>query len=240
MLSTIRSTILPNSSMSIRKSIASVHCLSPVSPGLPRKPRRDPGFIIGFPIWLTVAFVYSGGEEVLLDVGGQDATEAFEDVGHSDEARETLEKFYVGSVKRKVSRYFRASPDHPPISVVSACHSTWALTNAISAWRSHPQGYCLGRRSSRRYKRCRFGHCAVRLRLRRRSCRLLWLPIPAKPGSQGIREYRVPSFTIDYWNDWYSQGVKGKGSSKRRRMSDHAVYMVAICFFNPRIASTNF
>ncbi|KAJ8121184.1 hypothetical protein O1611_g10168 [Lasiodiplodia mahajangana] len=36
-----------------------------------------------------------------LDVGGQDATEAFEDVGHSDEARETLEKYYVGTVKRK-------------------------------------------------------------------------------------------------------------------------------------------
>lgn len=44
----------------------------------------------------------SGGEEVLLDVGGQDATEAFEDVGHSDEARETLEQLKVGVLKRKV------------------------------------------------------------------------------------------------------------------------------------------
>ena len=42
----------------------------------------------------------SGGEEVLLDVGGQDATEAFEDVGHSDEAREILDGLIVGSVKR--------------------------------------------------------------------------------------------------------------------------------------------
>ncbi|RJE16653.1 Cytochrome b5, partial [Aspergillus sclerotialis] len=41
-----------------------------------------------------------GGEEVLLDVGGQDATEAFEDVGHSDEAREILEGLKVGSLKR--------------------------------------------------------------------------------------------------------------------------------------------
>jgi cytochrome b5 len=41
-----------------------------------------------------------GGEEVLLDVGGQDATEAFEDVGHSDEAREILEGLKVGTVKR--------------------------------------------------------------------------------------------------------------------------------------------
>lgn len=44
----------------------------------------------------------SGGEEVLLDVGGQDATEAFEDVGHSDEAREILEKLLIGKLKRVV------------------------------------------------------------------------------------------------------------------------------------------
>lgn len=47
---------------------------------------------------------HSGGEEVLLDVGGQDATEAFEDVGHSDEAREILEGLLVGPLKREVSR----------------------------------------------------------------------------------------------------------------------------------------
>jgi cytochrome b5 len=33
-------------------------------------------------------------------VGGQDATEAFEDVGHSDEAREILEGLKVGTLKR--------------------------------------------------------------------------------------------------------------------------------------------
>lgn len=44
----------------------------------------------------------SGGEEVLLDVGGQDATEAFEDVGHSDEAREILDAMIVGTIKRAV------------------------------------------------------------------------------------------------------------------------------------------
>ena len=47
----------------------------------------------------------SGGEEVLLDVGGQDATEAFEDVGHSDEAREILQGLLVGTLKRTVSCY---------------------------------------------------------------------------------------------------------------------------------------
>lgn len=44
---------------------------------------------------------HPGGEEVMLDVGGQDATEAFEDVGHSDEARETLDQLLVGKLKRQ-------------------------------------------------------------------------------------------------------------------------------------------
>ena len=33
-------------------------------------------------------------------MGGQDATEAFEDVGHSDEAREILDGLIVGNLKR--------------------------------------------------------------------------------------------------------------------------------------------
>lgn len=45
----------------------------------------------------------SGGEEVILDVAGQDASEAFEDVGHSDEARESLDELLVGTLKRAVS-----------------------------------------------------------------------------------------------------------------------------------------
>ena len=55
---------------------------------------------------------YSGGEEVLLDVGGQDATEAFEDVGHSDEAREILDGMLVGTLKRQVRPF--SSPFHSP------------------------------------------------------------------------------------------------------------------------------
>lgn len=47
----------------------------------------------------------------MLDVGGQDATEAFEDVGHSDEAREILEGLLVGKLKRQVRIFYT-----PPIS----------------------------------------------------------------------------------------------------------------------------
>ena len=38
---------------------------------------------------------HPGGEEVLLEQGGKEATEAFEDVGHSGDARELMKKYKV-------------------------------------------------------------------------------------------------------------------------------------------------
>lgn len=49
----------------------------------------------------------------MLDVAGQDATEAFEDVGHSDEARETLDQLYAGTLKRQVRKTIGNSPLPP-------------------------------------------------------------------------------------------------------------------------------
>jgi len=65
--------------------------------------KKDLLLVIHDKVYDTSSFVdeHPGGEEVLLDVGGQDATEAFEDVGHSDEAREILEGLLVGTLKRQ-------------------------------------------------------------------------------------------------------------------------------------------
>jgi len=65
--------------------------------------KKDLYMVIHDKVYDTSAFVdeHPGGEEVLLDVGGQDATEAFEDVGHSDEAREILDGLLVGTLKRQ-------------------------------------------------------------------------------------------------------------------------------------------
>lgn len=41
----------------------------------------------------------SGGGELISDIAGQDATEAFVDVGHSEEAAEILETLCVGTLK---------------------------------------------------------------------------------------------------------------------------------------------
>ncbi|XP_006780189.1 cytochrome b5 isoform X2 [Neolamprologus brichardi] len=41
---------------------------------------------------------HPGGEEVLLEQAGADATESFEDVGHSLDAREMLQQYYIGEL----------------------------------------------------------------------------------------------------------------------------------------------
>lgn len=40
----------------------------------------------------------------MLDVAGQDATEAFNDVGHSDEAREILSRMHIGDLNASVRK----------------------------------------------------------------------------------------------------------------------------------------
>eukprot|EP00124_Ichthyophonus_hoferi_P005664 Ihof_evm2s889 gene=Ihof_evmTU2s889 len=38
---------------------------------------------------------HPGGEEILLECAGTDATQAFEDIGHSTDAVRQLDEFYV-------------------------------------------------------------------------------------------------------------------------------------------------
>jgi len=41
---------------------------------------------------------HPGGEEVLLEQAGGDATEAFEDVGHSTDARDLMKDYLIGDI----------------------------------------------------------------------------------------------------------------------------------------------
>lgn len=51
-----------------------------------------------FSIFLLLFFQHPGGEEVLLEQAGNDGSEAFEDVGHSSDARELMEKYKIGEI----------------------------------------------------------------------------------------------------------------------------------------------
>lgn len=68
----------------------------------------------------------------MLDVAGQDASEAFEDVGHSDEARETLEALKVGTLKRQVCLISLLPCIHPfPTLNPDSCRM---LTTLCAGW----------------------------------------------------------------------------------------------------------
>lgn len=53
---------------------------------------------------------------MLLDEAGKDATESFEDVGHSDEARDIMSKLYVGEYQAGVSDFAGSQP-HPSFTL---------------------------------------------------------------------------------------------------------------------------
>lgn len=44
-----------------------------------------------------------GGEEVLLEMAGQDATEPYDELGHSENADKMLLRYYIGELQEQVS-----------------------------------------------------------------------------------------------------------------------------------------
>uniref|UniRef100_A0A9J8BS34 Cytochrome b5 type B n=1 Tax=Cyprinus carpio carpio TaxID=630221 RepID=A0A9J8BS34_CYPCA len=61
---------------------------------------KDTWLIIHDKVYDITGFMeeHPGGEEVLLEQAGADATESFEDVGHSTDAREMLQQYYIGEL----------------------------------------------------------------------------------------------------------------------------------------------
>uniref|UniRef100_A0A7M4FW08 Cytochrome b5 type B n=1 Tax=Crocodylus porosus TaxID=8502 RepID=A0A7M4FW08_CROPO len=81
----------------------------------------------GRPLIGRASCTHPGGEEVLLEQAGRDATESFEDVGHSIDAREMLKQCYIGEVhpcdrKNEGSK----DPDATPGNQLSSW-STWLI-----------------------------------------------------------------------------------------------------------------
>uniref|UniRef100_A0AC34QUL2 Ubiquitin carboxyl-terminal hydrolase n=1 Tax=Panagrolaimus sp. JU765 TaxID=591449 RepID=A0AC34QUL2_9BILA len=71
---------------------------------------------------------HPGGEEVLLDAGGQDATEAFNDVGHSADAKEMMKDYLIGRIPADDSRNAKA-----PV-VQSTNNTTWTEIFTSPTW----------------------------------------------------------------------------------------------------------
>lgn len=41
---------------------------------------------------------HPGGEEILMEYAGKDATQAFHDIGHSDGAKEEMKRYFKGNL----------------------------------------------------------------------------------------------------------------------------------------------
>ncbi|XP_044055833.1 cytochrome b5 isoform X2 [Siniperca chuatsi] len=75
---------------------------------------------------------HPGGEEVLLEQAGADATESFEDVGHSTDAREMLLQYYIGEVNMDDRKKDTEKEVHDTNSGESSSWTTWLIL-AIAA-----------------------------------------------------------------------------------------------------------
>uniref|UniRef100_G3T4U2 Cytochrome b5 n=1 Tax=Loxodonta africana TaxID=9785 RepID=G3T4U2_LOXAF len=77
---------------------------------------------------------HPGGEEVLREQAGGDATENFEDVGHSTDAREMSKTFIVGEL-HPADRSKLTKPSETLITTVDSNSSWWTnwVIPAISA-----------------------------------------------------------------------------------------------------------
>ncbi|XP_048402427.1 cytochrome b5 [Stegostoma tigrinum] len=74
---------------------------------------------------------HPGGEEVLFEQAGGDATESFEDVGHSSDAREMLKQYFIGELDL-ADRRKEYSKD--VLITTTSSHSSWWTNWLIPAF----------------------------------------------------------------------------------------------------------
>lgn len=78
---------------------------------------------------------HPGGEEVLLEQGGDYATESFEDVGHSTDARELMKQYKIGDLEEsgheKKTSQVRTTAQSPEGASESSW-SSWLVPLAIA------------------------------------------------------------------------------------------------------------
>lgn len=76
---------------------------------------------------ISILCKHPGGEEVLLEQAGKDATESFEDVGHSTDAREMLKQYYIGEVHPHDRKKEGSKDQNMTSSGQASFWSTWLI-----------------------------------------------------------------------------------------------------------------
>jgi len=79
---------------------------------------------------------HPGGEEVLLEQGGGDGTESFEDVGHSSDAREMRKQYLIGELveEDKKAKHPKVAPTIKVDQSIflSPTWTNWLIPTAIA------------------------------------------------------------------------------------------------------------
>ncbi|TKR81332.1 hypothetical protein L596_015215 [Steinernema carpocapsae] len=68
---------------------------------------------------------HPGGDEVIAELAGQDATDGFNDVGHSSDARDMAKEYLIGRLPEDETATVVQDPTKPPVIKASACGDSW-------------------------------------------------------------------------------------------------------------------
>ncbi|KAK2164065.1 hypothetical protein LSH36_69g03040 [Paralvinella palmiformis] len=110
---------------------------------------KDLWFTIHDKVYDVTKFIeeHPGGEEVLLEQGGGFATESFEDVGHSTDARELMKTYEIGEVaeadregKKSSTKTTPSSPEGSNQNVLMS----WLVPLAIAIGAAFVYRYFVG------------------------------------------------------------------------------------------------
>ncbi|XP_040900394.1 cytochrome b5 [Toxotes jaculatrix] len=95
---------------------------------------NDTWLIIHDKVYDITSFLeeHPGGEEVLLEQAGADATESFEDVGHSTDAREMLQQYYIGELHMDDRKKEKPKEVHATNSGESGSWTTWLIPAIVA------------------------------------------------------------------------------------------------------------
>lgn len=77
---------------------------------------------------------HPGGEDVLLDTSGRDATREFEDVGHSGEARAQLEGLFIGELRDPTPEEIAKAEEEAKLRGEAISSQSTSLITSLAKW----------------------------------------------------------------------------------------------------------